>query len=251
MRFSPLSLIRPAVYGALLLVSLELAASPMSDRRAEQIGQESFVFATIFGTDHQVSLRALNGVMRLSGSVPDADSRALAGETVAHIPGIDRVENLLLVGPDTFDTDHLAARKIRLHLWSLSQINPGPLRIVVFGGVTTLAGLCRDSAQRQLVETGVRLFTGQEVVNEIVVSSGLNYPELPGIIDDVSVTALSYRALRRIGLGLDQGTIVRTRDGMVMINGSVPSDTLRQQATALIREVRGAQSVVNNLRVPR
>jgi osmotically-inducible protein OsmY len=183
--------------------------------------------------------------------VPDAETRDLAGETVAHIPGIDRVENLLLIGPGTLDTDNLAARKIRLHLWSLSQINPGPLRIAVFGGVTTLAGLCRDSAQRRLVETGVRLFTGQEVINEIVVSPGPNYPELPGIIDDVSVTALSYRALRRIGLGIDQGTVVRTRDGMVMINGSVPSDSVRQQATALIRELRGAQTVVNNLRVQR
>jgi osmotically-inducible protein OsmY len=230
-------------------MSLELAASPTSDRRAEQIGQESFIFETIFGAEHQVSLRALNGVMWLTGSVPDAETRALAGETVAHIPGIDRVENMLAVGAGTPDVDSLAARKIQLHLWSLSQINPGSLRIVVLDGVTTITGSCRDSAQRELVEAGVRLFTGQEVVNEIVVSAGGNYPETPGVIDDVSVTTLSYRALRRIGLGIGQGTVVRTRDGMVMINGSAPSDTVRQQATALVREVRGAQTVVNNLRV--
>lgn len=230
-----------------MLVSSVVSATPAMDRRAERLGQESFVLMTIIGPGYPVSLRALNGVMLLTGSVPDQETLALAGEMVAQIPGIDRVENQLQAG--ALDADGLMARRIQLHLWSLAQVNPGTLRIAVADGVTTIAGLCRDSAERQRVEAWVRLYTGRDVINETVVSSGSNFPDLPRVIDDVSVTTLAYRALRRIGLGVGQGTVVRTRDGMVMINGLVPSEDVREQATGLVREVRGAQSVINNLRI--
>ncbi len=245
----PVPPIRLFASGCLLLVSSVVSATPVMDRRAERLGLESFVLQTIMGAEHTVSLRALNGVMLLTGSVPDLETLALAGEMAAQIPGIDRVENQLQVAGAPLDADNLLARRIQLHLWTLAQINPGTLRITVAGGVTTIAGLCRNSAQRQLVEAGVRLYSGQEVINETVVSAGRSFPELPRVIDDVSVTTFAYRALRRIGLGIGQGTVIRTRDGMVMINGLVASEDIREQATGLVREVRGVQSVINNLRV--
>ena len=68
-------------------------------------------------------------------------------------------------------------------------------------------------------------------------------------VDDASITAAIKTALIKEKLGLVTEVRVTTRQGRVVLAGSVPSEREKQRIGAIARQIEGVRAVVNDLTV--
>jgi len=236
---------------ALLLVPALLVASVRTDERTAATARNSYNFRTIIGSTGSVTVHALNGVVRLTGAVADEESRRLAEETADNLPGVDRVENELVVAnPAADNSDAWIAARVRSGLLMQASVSAATVLVSVKDGAVTLSGTSRSVEQRSLTEHYVRRLQLGAVSSElrIVPASDPAHDEL---IDDVSILTQVKSTLRPLGVGPLEGAAIRVREGMVMISGPIASEDGKAEVTRVVREVRGVRSVVNTLRVRR
>src|SRR5580704_4096220 len=86
-------------------------ASSSTDSRIEDAANSSYNFRTVL-EDH-VKVKSDNGVVTLTGSVPDKDEKSLAEDTVSNLPGVVSVVNKIRVeGEPPEHSDAWIATKI-------------------------------------------------------------------------------------------------------------------------------------------
>ena len=235
---------------ALIASPVLLFASSDTDRKIEDAAKASYNYRTVL--EDNVKVKVSDGVVTLSGTVQDNDDKALAEDTVENLPGVLSVKNNITVTPTYPEhSDAWIAFKIRSRLLVKANVSATSTKVAVQDGVVTLTGTADNLAQKEL--TGVyakEIDWVKSVTNDIVVNEKPVADSTMGEkIDDASITSqvkyalLSHRATSAIK------TKVTTTDGVVTISGQASSDAERSLVTKLAQDVKGAQSVSNNMTV--
>jgi hyperosmotically inducible periplasmic protein len=227
-----------------------LFASSSTDRKIEDAAKASYNYRTVLAD--QVTVKANDGVVTLTGTVQDKDDRALAEDTVENLPGVVSVDNQVIVKSDYPEhSDEWIALKIRGELLVKANVSAASTKVDVKDGVVTLTGTVQNRAQKDLTEIYAKEIDNVKAVrNDLVIVA----PE-PGSttigedMDDASITSqvkfalLSHRSTSALS------TKVVTENAVVSISGVADSDAEKSLVTKLAQDTRGVKSVVNDMTV--
>jgi hyperosmotically inducible protein len=227
-----------------------LSASPSVDRKIEKSAEESYNYRKVL--DDKVKVSAQDGVVTLTGKVPDRDDKQLAQATVESIPGVSRVDNRIVVDTTMEEkSDSWIALKVRSRLLVKSNVSAANTKVDVKDGVVLLTGTTDNVAQKELTEVYAKEIEGvKSVENKLVVKDNPDTRSTAGEkIDDASITTQVKVALVRHKSTSALKTKVDTNDGVITITGEANSDAEKALVTKLARDVRGVRSVDNRMTV--
>ncbi len=235
-----------------LLAGLLLAATPLAlpalstiDGRIEAAARQTYNFRIVL--EGAVRIRVHQGQATLTGYVSDAEARTLAQETVEHLPEVIGVTNSITVAPRyPVNSDSWLTDRIRHRLLVQANISP-TTTVSVYHGVATLGGTAISPAHRELAGLcagGVGLVVS--VTNNITVKASVAPAEQ---IDDASITSLGKSALRGHRDTSALTPTILTVGGAVQLTGEAASEIQKSLVTQLVRDVRGAASVTNDMTV--
>jgi hyperosmotically inducible protein len=225
---------------------IALLASPATDRKIEEAAKASYNYRMVL-EDH-VKVRADGGVVTLTGTVQDKDEKALAVDTVENLPGVVSVRNeIQLAASFPEKSDAWMAFKIRGRLLVKGNVSASSTKVAVMEGHATLTGTADNAAQKEL--TGI--YAGEidgvkSVKNDLVITDKATIGEK---IDDASITSQVKFALLTHKATSAVKTKVITSDGIVLVTGEAASDAEKSLVTKLAKDVRGVNSVSNNMTV--
>jgi osmotically-inducible protein OsmY len=238
---------------ALLIITASpfaLFANSETDRKIEDAAEASYNYKTVL--DGHVTVKAADGVVTLTGTVPDKDDKTLAADTVENLPGVKSVKNDITVNPAYSEkSDAWMAFKIRSRLLVKANVSAASTTVAVQDGVVTLTGTADTIAQKALTEAYAKDVDGvKSVKNDIVVKTAPAMTQTVGEkIDDASITTQVKYALLGHKATSAVKTKVTTTDGVVVITGEAASDAEVALVTKLAQDVRGVVSVSNNMTV--
>lgn len=238
---------------ALLLIAVSpiaLYASSDTDQKIEDAAKSSYNYRTVL--EGKVDVRADDGVVTLTGKVPDREQRSLAEDTVDNLPGVLSVVNeIQIVPPAPEHSDPWIAFEIRSILLVKAHVSAASTAVSVVNGEVTLTGTADTTAQKELTEVYAKEVEGvKSVKNDIVVEESPQKQETVGEnIDDVSITGQIKYALLSHQSTSALNTKVVTENGVVTLTGEADSDVERTLVTQLAQSVRGVTSVDNRMTV--
>ena len=251
-----MKLCRAAVFSLLVVLPLAVFADPATDRKIEEAAASSYNFRTVL--EKQVSVKAEEGVVTLSGTVLDQEQKALAEETVRGLPGVREVNNQLEVATKGAErSDGWIALKIRSVLLLRSNVSATETDVSVRDGNVVLTGTAENPAQKELTETYAREVAGvKSVENKIEVRPAGAADQVASAnrtlgekIDDTSITAQVKYALLTHRATSALKTDVDTTNGVVAISGNATSGAEKDLVSKLAASVRGVASVDNRMNV--
>ena len=240
----------PLLVSCLLAPSL-LLANYDTDRKIENAAKASYNYHTVL--QDQVKVEAKDGVVTLTGTVPDENQKTLAEDTVTSLPGVVYVKNQITVErPSSEHSDDWIAFKIRTALLMKANVSATNTHVDVKDGVVTLTGVADSTAQKELTEAYTKSIDGvKSVQNDITVQAPTETSSRStrDVVDDASITAqVKYQlVVHRSTSALK--TKVTTKDGIVQISGQADSDAEKDLVTKLAQDVRGVRSVSNDMTV--
>lgn len=234
----------------LLVTPAVVRADAGTDRKIESAAKGSYNYRVVL--EDRVKAKADDGAVTLTGSVPDADQRILAENTVRELPGVVSVDNQIKVEPPAPEhSDAWITTKIQTRLLLKGNVSMVKTGVEVKDGVVTLTGTADSVAQKELTTAYVKDVEGVKSVNNL-----LTVPEPPADsrtvserIDDASITALVKYALLTHKSTSALATSVTTKNGNVAIAGEAASDAERDLVTHLAEGVNGVKMVSNNMKV--
>ncbi|HEX2860572.1 MAG TPA: BON domain-containing protein, partial [Lacunisphaera sp.] len=217
-----------------------------TDRKIEDAAQASYNYKSVLSD--QVKVSAKDGVVTLTGTVQDQDEKALARDTVENLPGVTSVRNDLVVKSDhPAKSDGWIAVKIRSRLLTRGNVSATATKVEVKDGHALLTGTADNAAQKELTGIYAQEIEGVKTVkNDLVITDKVTLAEK---IDDASITSqvkyalLSHKATSAIK------TKVTTNEGVIVITGEAANDAEKALVTKLAKDVRGVNSVSNNMTV--
>lgn len=227
-----------------------LHASDADDKIATAF-KNTYVYKTYLKDDTIQIEAKYDGVVALTGVVADEAHKTLAGETMANLPSVTRVDNQLVTSFNAAaaagNEDEWIAKRVNLAL-RLHHTAAGfsVLSVAVKDGVVTLEGM---AASEVLIERAIvyaKDIEGvKDVRNKMAVSARLGPSEASEgseTLDDASVTALIVTALMTHRSTSSAITRVTTRNGEVTLTG-IAKNT--DQYAAIVRHVTGIQGVIS------
>ncbi len=247
---SPLTL--AAVVSSLLITSSPLRAAN-TDSRIETSAAKSYVFQTYL-KDDSIKTESKDGIVTLTGTVADASHKSLAEDTVASLPGVKSVDNQLTVTGEqpAKHSDTWINAKVKMALLFHRHVSSTGTTVYVKDGVVTLQGVASSEAEKELTTEYVKDVDNVKSVenNMTVAATPATAGETTGEkIDDASITAqvkaslLSHHSTSAIHTG------VSTTDGIVTVTGVAKNDAEKALVTKLANDVRGVNSVINNMTI--
>jgi hyperosmotically inducible protein len=239
-----------SVFLILAASAVTLFASPEADQQATNAAMKSYVIRVL---QNHVTVMVVDGVATLIGTTETPEGKTMAGDTVSSIPGVDKVDNQIVVEPTIVEhSDAWIAAKIRLQLLVRANISLNIMSVDVKDGAVTLNGTVGTVAQRDMVGAIANNVEGvKSVQNQIGVRAptDVSKPVIEETIDDGSITAQVKYALLTDHATNALKTKVTTNNGVVVITGEASSDTDRAHVTQLAGSIRGVVSVTNNMTV--
>ncbi len=239
----------PALLIAVALPA-SLFASSDTDSKIVDAAKASYNYKTVL-EDH-VTVKADDGIVTLTGTVQDKDSKSLAEDTVNNIPGVLGVKNEIRIQSSYPEhSDAWMAWKIRGQLLVKANVSATNTTVAVQDGVVTLGGTAENDAQKEL--TGVYAKDTdwvKSVKNNMVVKAQPATGETVGDkIDDASITTqVKYTLLTHKSTSAIN-TKVTTTDGVVDVSGEAGSDAEKSLVAKLAMDIRGVKSVTNDMTV--
>lgn len=243
----------------ILASPLALLASSATDNQIEDAAKASYNYRTVL-EDH-VKVKAKDGIVTLSGTVRDQDEKDLAVDTVENLPGVMSVRNEIKVKSDYPEkSDGWMAFKIRSRLLVKGNVSATSTKVQVNDGHVILTGTADNMAQKELTEVYAKDIDGVKTVqNDIVVQDKSaermaarrdnDGRDMGDKMDDASITSQVKYALLTHKATSAVKTKVKTIDGVVVISGDAASDAEKSLVTKLAKDVRGVNSVTNNMTV--
>lgn len=231
---------------SLLVIFPPLSAGILEDRAIEDSIQNSFVFRELLADRGMVQIYVRRGSVELRGQVADERECSLISDTISAIAGVVAVENRLFV-----DSAHRRAgdrwlvARVRSQLVSQQELDGSQIQLAVRAGELVLSGTVRDDRQRALaLALALPFAPNQQLRDEMSMSSTAL---VETTIDDPSVVAMVRHSLDGI-VSLKLGPAdVASRDGNVVIRGSVASQAEVAEVSRRVTSVRGVRSVANHL----
>jgi len=233
----------------LAIAPVALLASSSTDHKIEEAAKNSYNYRTVLSDN--VKVKVSDGVVTLSGTVPDNDDRALAVDTVENLPGVTSVNNQIVVkSPYPENSDAWMAVKIRSRLLVKANVSATTTKVEVLNGVVTLSGTADNAAQKELTEAYAKDITGvKSVRNDIVLKDKIPGPSMAESIDDASITSQVKYALLTHKATSAVKTKITTTEGVVRVTGEASNDAEKSLVTKLALDVRGTKSVTNDMTV--
>jgi hyperosmotically inducible periplasmic protein len=234
----------------LATTSVSLFASSNTDRKIEDAAKASYNYRTVL--NNEVTAKAHDGVVTLTGVVGDQDMKTLAEDTVSNLPGVLSVKDEITLDPALKEhSDAWIALKLRTQLLLRSNVSFGTTKVDVKDGVVTLTGTAENMAQKELTgQYAKEIDWVKSVKNDIVVDdSPASVRTLGDKIDDASITSqikftlLTHKATSALKTG------VSTKDGVVKLTGEAANDAEKTLAGKLAESIRGVNSVTNDMTV--
>ena len=195
-----------------------------------------------------------NGAVTLTGTVNEASDRSLAENTVASLPGVVSVDNLLTVN-GTQPAEHSDAwitMKVKTALLFHRNVSATGTSVYTDNGVVTLQGEASSIAQKELTtEYAQDVVNVKEVKNDMTIATTPAAPDstVGDKIDDASITAEVKTSLMSHSGTSAMRTGVTTSDGVVTLTGIAKNDAEKSLVTKLTTDINGVTSVINNMTV--
>src|SRR5665213_1060300 len=245
-----------AVVSTMLITSTQARAAD-TDSRIESSAAKSYTFKTTL-KDDSIKVDSKDGVVILTGTVANPSDKSLAENTVASLPGVQRVNNQLVVSGEqpAEHSDAWITTKVKTALLFHRNVSATGTSVYTKDGVVTLQGVASSMAQKELTtEYAKDIDNVKSVNNEMTIATtpataGETTGETTGDkIDDASITAevksslLSHRSTSALHTG------VTTTDGVVTLTGVAKNDAEKSLVTKLATDINGVSSVVNNMTV--
>ena len=197
-----------------------------TDSKIEDTATASYNYRTVL--DNEVSVKATDGTVTLTGTVQDKDDRALAEDTVENLPGVVSVDNQIVVKSDVPEhSDAWIALKIRSELLVKANVSATSTKVDV-----------KDIDNVKAVR------------NQLVVEvPGAGDSTIGEDMDDASITSQVKYALLSHRSTSALTTKVITENAVVSITGVAGSDAEKALVTKLAQDTRGVKSVVNDMTI--
>jgi len=235
---------------AVLLTSVSAYASE-TDARIESSARQSYVFKKYL-KDDAIEVKSNNGVVTLRGTVAEESHKSLAQETVASLPGVKSVDNLLELKGErpAEDSDGWIGTQVKWSLLYNRNVSGLKTEVLVTEGVVTLRGEAESQAQKDLTGEYAKDIKGvKEVNNEMTIAKA---PRKEGktvgeTIDDASITAQVKVAFLTHHSTSAFKTGIAVSNGVVTLTGKATSGAGKDMAGKVARDVHGVNRVVNNM----
>nr|WP_320050480.1 BON domain-containing protein [uncultured Desulfuromonas sp.] len=242
----------PVVIAALTLLTFSLPVQAVStDSRIESAAKTSYVF-TNYLKDDDVKVQSKDGAVTLTGSVASESHQAMAGETVANLPGVKAVDNQLTVkgNQPSAMSDAWLVTKVKTNLLFHRSVS-ATTDVDVKDGIVTLRGTADNQAQKELTTEYATDVDGvKEVKNEMIAGKSSQDKQTIGDkIDDASITTMVKMTLLGHRSTSAFKTSVTTKDGVVTLSGKADNQAEIALAGKLANDVNGVQSVQNKMTV--
>lgn len=235
---------------ALLAISMPVHASKMDDR-IESSARKSYVFETYLKTD-DIKIQSVNGVVSLTGTVSEESHKSLAQETVADLPGVKSVDNMLEVKgtPPAKMSDAWITAKVKT-IFLFHRNVSAMTEVDTKAGIVTLQGKAANEAQKDLTTEYAKDVEGVKGVNnEMTVGKIAKKKQTVGQkIDDASITAQVKMTLLYHRSTSALNTSVKTKRGIVTLSGKAKSGAEMDLATKFANDVNGVKSVNNQMTI--
>jgi osmotically-inducible protein OsmY len=235
---------------ALLMLSMPVQASKM-DNRIESSAKNSYVFKTYLQAD-DINVQSEDGTVTLTGTVSEESHKSLAQETVADLPGVKSVDNMLEVegeSPAEMSDAWITAKVKTIFLFhrNVSAIT----EVKTKDGVVTLQGKAANEAQKDLTTEYAKDVEGVKGVNnEMTVGKIAKKKQTVGQkIDDASITAQVKMTLLYHRSTSALNTSVKTKRGVVTLSGKAKSGAEMDLAAKFAKDVNGVKSVNNRMTI--
>jgi osmotically-inducible protein OsmY len=235
---------------ALLMLSMPVQASKM-DNSIESSAKKSYVFQTYLKAD-DIKVKSEDGAVTLTGTVSEESHKSLAQETVADLPGVKSVDNMLEVKgtpPATMSDAWITAKVKTIFLFhknvsAITEVNTKD-------GVVTLQGKADNEAQKDLTTEYAKDVEGVKGVNnEMTVGKIAKKKQTVGQkIDDASITAQVKMTLLYHHSTSALNTSVKTKRGVVTLSGKAKSGAEMDLAAKFANDVNGVKSVNNRMTI--
>jgi osmotically-inducible protein OsmY len=240
-----------ALLAALALIALSVPAFATNmDNRIESSARKSYVFKSYLQGD-EIRIESRDGAVTLTGLVSERSHKALARDTVAGLPGVKSVEDLLEVKgtPPAENSDAWLRDKVKATLLMHRSVRGTSTEVEVQGGGVTLRGEADSQAQKELTTEYAKDVEGvRDVRNEMGVSHLLKKGRSVGEkIDDASITSLVKMTLLYHRSSSALHTEVTTKRGVVTLVGKADNEAQLNLAGKLALDVRGVKEVRNRM----
>ena len=237
------------VAGAFGAATAPLCASEKDDGIASSFGK-TYAYR-IYLKDDTIKTEFGDGAVTLTGRVNEPSHKYLAQETVACLPGVQRVDNRLEVKLEGAEqSDAWVQASVRGVLALHHKASGCKTEVNVRDGVVTLRGVATSQAQRELVTRFVEDVKGVlRVTNVMTVLEAETKADETAFeaIDDASVTAQVRVALRSHRSTSSANIKVGTTDGVVIVCGIAKNEAERTLVSTLASDISGVKSVVNDM----
>lgn len=250
MRHTNLIALVPAALA--LAAVLPLSASSL-DSRIEASAKSSYNFKTYL-KDDPIKVESAGGVVTLTGTVSQDWHRSIAQETVAGLPGVERVDNRLTVaeGQPPEHSDGWITMKVKSALLFHSDVSGTDTAVSTQNGVVTLSGSADSEAQKRLTGEYAKDVEG---VTDLRNNLAVTRPARPAKrsvgtkVDDASITAQVKTALLFRKSTHALATKVSTRDGVVTLHGEAENSAEKDLVTKVAEDIKGVKRVDNRMSV--
>lgn len=235
----------------LFVANIQLHASE-TDNRIESSAKKSYVFKTYLKRD-MIKVRSTNGVVTLSGSVPDYAHKSMAEETVLGLAGVKSVENQLVVTgvPPGVNTDAWIHDRIKGSLLMHRSVSAANTDVSVIDNNVILRGTAISNAQKDLTTEYANDVSGVKTVDNqmtVVVETAKSKKKAENI-DDASITTQVKMSLM-YNEGTEMlSTKVSTYEGIVTLRGTAKNQDEIDRTTKRVNDVHGVKSVNNEMTI--
>jgi hyperosmotically inducible periplasmic protein len=219
--------------------------------------------------ESSISVKSVNkGVVLLAGTAKTLSAHLRAVETVAWVPGVERVASEIK-SPDTLAdaeiwrepvargesskesgirntaSDIWITSATKMRLLTDSRTPALNINVETHAGVVTLFGIVPTHDAKSAAEADARKVSGvKRVVNELQVVASTKQAEVKARDEDIESEvkkALEKSDFRDIS--------VEVKNGVVRLKGTVPTGSRRLDAAVLTRSVNGVRAVKDDLRL--
>jgi osmotically-inducible protein OsmY len=221
------------------------------DNSIESSAKKSYVFQTYLKAD-DIKVKSEDGVVSLTGTVSEESHKSLAQETVADLPGVKSVDNMLEVKgtPPAKMSDAWITAKVKT-IFLFHRNVSAMTEVDTKAGIVTLQGKAANEAQKDLTTEYAKDVEGVKGVNnEMTVGKIAKKKQTVGQkIDDASITAQVKMTLLYHRSTSALNTSVKTKSGIVTLSGKAKSGAEMDLATKFANDVNGVKSVNNQMTI--
>ena len=230
--------------------SVALLGNSETDRKIEDAAKASYNYRTLL--DKQVTVKANEGVVTLTGMVADKELQSIAKDTVSNLPGVTRVDNQITLDPAMVEySDAWMAWKIRYQLLARANVSYLDTKVGVTEGVATLTGTAANAAEKDLAGVYAEEIEGVKSVNNqiTIVAEPQDPKKVAQSIDDASISSRVRNLLASDKSTSGIKTTVATADGVVTLTGVAGSKDEKTLVGTVTKSIRGVKSVTNDMTV--